>query len=102
MSHKFAKLIDVIGALEVALEKAEWEEIATLDQLVKSIVVDYTSVALEGEEKRQLGELLKTLQELYDRIATENMGRKTALGVELKKLHKERNAISQYIQSSGY
>lgn len=102
MSHKFGKLIELIGALELALEKVEWEEIAKLDQSVRVIVSDCASLAVEERDKTDLNGLLAKLQKLYDRITAENIERRSELGVELKKLHKERNAISQYIQSSGY
>lgn len=102
MSHKFAKLIEFIGKLESAFEQAEWEEIAKLDSTIKVIVGDCTSMALEEIDRLYLKDLLMKLQTLYDRITTESIGHRAELGTELKKLNKDRNAISQYIQSSGY
>ena len=102
MSHTFEKLIDVISALESALEKQDWEDVTRLDLTVRPVVTEYTSLTLNDSDRSRLGELLLTLQSLYDRLSNENLGRRTALGSELNKLHKEHNAISQYIQSSGY
>ena len=102
MSHTFGPLVDFISVLSNALEKGEWEEIAKLDLSARTIVSDCMSLTLDSNDKERLNNLLVELQTLYDRLGAENMGRRTELGGELKKLNKERNAISQYRQSSGY
>ncbi|UZE94968.1 flagellar protein FliT [Alkalimarinus alittae] len=102
MNHPFEKLAGFISALELALEKDDWEEVAQLDLSVRPIVNECTSLSLKKGEKATLSELLQRLQSLYDQLSAENIGRRSVLGAELKKLHKERKAISQYIQSSGY
>ncbi len=102
MSHKFEKLVDLISVIENSLDRGEWEEIAKCDLSVKAIVSDYSSSTLDVNDKSRLIDLLVKLNTLYDRLGAENLGRRTELGGELKKLNKERNAISQYIQSSGY
>lgn len=102
MSQKFGSLVELISALGNAFEKEEWEEIAKLDGAAKTVVSNCMSLALDSNDKKNLNDLLVELQSLYDRLSTENMGRRTELAVELKKLNKERSAINQYIQSSGY
>lgn len=102
MSHTFGPLVDFISVLGDALEKGEWEEIAKLDLSARAIVSDCMSLTLDSHDKEKLNNLLVELQSLYDKLGTENMGRRAEFGGELKKLNKERNAISQYIQSSGY
>lgn len=102
MSQQFEKLAVFVRNLEVALEKAEWDEVARLDLSAKSIISECVSSAAAREDREALSQLLIKLQSVYDRLSAENLERKMELGHELKKLHKERNAISQYMQSSGY
>lgn len=102
MAHPFDTLVEFISDIENALEKEDWDEIARLDSSAQSIVSACTRINLDESDKAKLSQQLEKLNIIYNRLSAENLGRRSALGDELKKLHKEQNAINQYIQSSGY
>ncbi len=102
MSDAYRELDTLIGALRNALEQNNWEAVAKLDASTVSLVSDRVKLLEKGGDQAGFRERLTELQSLYDEIAVANQSNRNELSAELKKLHKEHKAISQYLKSSGY
>lgn len=102
MSDSFKGLDALIRSLRIAFEQKNWESVAKLDASTVALVNDRVKQLENGGDQEGFRKRLVELQSLYEEIAVANQANRNELGAELKKLQKEHNAISQYLQSSGY
>jgi len=102
MSAKFTTLKKLSSELITAFQAKDWDKVAELDSTTQSVINENALLIKSEADKLVFTELLTVLQSFYDELAAENIDRRSGLGSELKKLNKEHNAISQYLQSSAY
>jgi hypothetical protein len=102
MNEHFLTLNKLVADLKCAFQDKDWEKVAELDLTSQSVINDNASLVKTSNDKILFTALISELQSLYDLLVSENIDRRTEFGLELKKLNKEHNAISQYLKSSGY
>jgi len=102
MNELFATLKNLSSELNNAFQSKDWDKVTELDLTTQSIVTENVRYIKNDTDKAAFAALIVELQSFYDQLAAENLDRRSELGSELKKLNKEHNAISQYLQSSGY
>jgi hypothetical protein len=102
MNEQFTTLKAFSGELKSAFESKDWDKIAALDLKAQFVIAENELHIKNDVDKSAFGALIVELQSFYDQLATANLDRRSELGSELKKLNKEHNAISQYLQSSSY
>lgn len=102
MNEQFLTLNKLVADLKCAFQDKDWEKVAELDSMAQSIINDNAPLVKTNNDKVLFTALISELQSLYNLLVNENIDRRTEFGLELKKLNKEHNAISQYLQSSAY
>ena len=102
MSQTFSDLKRFIVELTEAFHQDDWELVAKLNLTATEVVGECANRLGDDAEKDEFRRLLTELQSVYAGMSSANIERRTGLATELKQLHKEHNAISQYLQSSSY
>ncbi len=102
MSVQFTTLKKISSELKNAVQDKDWEKVAELDSKTQLIISESALLIKNDVDKTAFIALITELQSFYDQLVSENIDRRSGLGLELKKLNKEHNAISQYLKSSAY
>ena len=93
---------DLIQQLQRACESNDWEQLKELDQNIRSAVDSLLSAESASKDKEDVISILKKIQRIYQMVIEDSVKNQTEISKELRKLTKDQQASSSYLNISQF